>query len=137
MEVDNLKIIGVPQLSGRLSFVISTKDRTSLTASSMLLPHSSSSVTMDILSLLCDVICFKPSTEVSAFSIIFVTFVSISLAEAPGYVVITVIYGGSISGNWSIGKFRKLKIPITITATKIRAVVTGFSIAVLYIAILF
>jgi hypothetical protein len=45
------------------------------------------------------------------------------------------MYGGSISGNWSIGSLRKLKIPIIMTAMKIRAVVTGFSIAVLYIAI--
>lgn len=40
-------------------------------------------------------------------------------------------YGGSISGNWSIGNFVSANKPMIITATKMSAVVTGFSIAVL------
>ncbi len=84
VEVDSLKITGLAQLSGRLFAAISTNERTSFTASSILEPHSSSSATIDILSFDCEVICLRWSTEVRAFSIILVTFVSISLADAPG-----------------------------------------------------
>ena len=73
----------------------------------------------------------SPSTELSAFSRILLMLVSISLAFAPGYVVIMVTYGGSISGNWSIGSRDSENRPITITATKISPVVIGFCIAVL------
>ena len=60
---------------------------------------------------------------------ILVTLVSISEALAPGYTVSTEMYGGSISGNWSIGSLRKENTPITITATNTRRVVTGRLIA--------
>ena len=92
-------------------------------------------MTTDILSFDLDVSSFRPSTELRVFSISLVTLVSISDALAPGYVVITIMYGGSISGNWSIGSFRKEKTPNIITAAKISTVETGLSIAVLYILI--
>ena len=59
VEVDSLKITGLAQLSGRLFAAISTNERTSFTASSMLLPHSNSSSTTEILSLDCEVMCLR------------------------------------------------------------------------------
>ena len=61
-----------------------------MSASSMSEPHSNSRVTMDRLSRELEVMFFSPSTELSEFSIILVMLVSISLALAPAYVVITV-----------------------------------------------
>ena len=133
--VENLITRGVLAPSGRLSFTMSTNDRMSATASSSEDPHSNSMATREMLSLLVEVNVLSPSTELSVFSIIFVTLVSTSLAFAPAYVVMTQTYGGSISGNWSIGSFLKENIPNTITAMKMSDVVIGLSIAVLNILI--
>ena len=58
-DVESLKITGLEQLSGRLFAAISTNERTSFTASSMLLPHSNSSVTTEMLSLDSEVMCLR------------------------------------------------------------------------------
>ena len=129
--VFNFKIVGRLTPSGRLSYTKSTYERMSFNASSMLEPHSNSIVTIERLSFEVEYKSFKPSTELRAFSMILVTFVSISLALAPGYEVITVTYGGSISGSWSIGNFLYEKIPKITTATKMSAVVIGLFMAVL------
>ena len=86
----NLKINGIDVPSGRLSFTISIYDRTSFTTSSIFIPHSNSIVTTEMLSLDVDVISFNPSTEFKLFSRSLLTFVSISLALAPAYVVNTI-----------------------------------------------
>ena len=136
MELElNLNIVGLEHPSGRLSYTISMAERTSLTRSSRFSPHLNSRDTRERLSLEDDVMVLSPSTELSEFSNSFVTLVSISLPLAPAYVVITEIYGGSISGNWSIGSFDKENKPMINTATKISSVVMGLSTADLYILI--
>ena len=117
--------------SGKLSFTMSMYERTSFTASSMFVPHSSSRVTTEMLSFEREVISFSPSTEFKLFSNTLVMLVSISVALAPGYVHITITYGGSISGIWSIGSFIYENAPMIITAIKISIVVTGLLMAVL------
>ena len=87
---ENLNTIGDEHPSGNWFFAISQNDRTSFTASVISHPHSNSSTTSDTLSLLVELIYFRLSTDVRLFSIILDTLVSISEAEAPGYVVITI-----------------------------------------------
>ena len=133
----SFKMVGRDISSGKLSYIKSTYERISFIASSILLPHSNSNVTIDILSFDVEKIFFNPSTEFKVFSKCFDTLVSNSLAFAPAYVVITVTYGISISGIWSIGSLESENTPNIATATNIRAVVIGLFIAVLYILIIF
>ncbi len=69
--------------------------------------------------------CFRCSTELRVFSSGLVTFCSISLALAPGYMVITMIVLVSMSGYRSIGSFAREKRPRIKTVTKQSRVVIG------------
>ena len=55
--------------------------------------------------------------------------VSMSAALAPGYIVITEIWGISISGYWSTARFISEKSPKTITPTNSRIVEIGLRTA--------
>ena len=111
---------------------MSILSRTSLVATSISVPYSNSSVTIERFSFDCEDMSLRSLTVLSVFSMILVTFVSISEALAPGYEVSTIIVLVSIFGNKSIERRVKEKRPITTTATKQSAVVIGFLTAVEY-----
>ncbi len=109
----------------------------SLAASERSIPYSNSRVIIETLSDDLEVRSFKSSTVLRLSSSTRVMLVSISVALAPGYVVITEIIGISISGYWSTAKLLSEKRPNTITATNIRAVEIGFLTALSYIFIIY
>ena len=129
-SVPNLKSTGVPALSGNVERIMSILSRTSLVATSMSVPYSNSSVTIERFSFDCEDMSLRSLTVLSVFSMILVTLVSISAALAPGYEVSTMIVLVSIFGNKSMERRVNEKRPITTTATKQRAVVMGFLTAV-------
>ncbi len=125
MFVLNLNITGSSTSSGKLRFVNSSADLISLDASSRFDPYSNSRVTTEILSIEVDLIFFKLVTELKPLSTFFVTLSSTSCALAPGYCVSTLITGGSISGNKSIGNLSNDTKPIIMIATNNIIVVIG------------
>ena len=86
----------------------------------------------EVFSRLVDVTCFRCSTEFRVFSRGFVTFCSISLALAPGYMVITMMVLVSMSGYRSIGSLASENSPRIRTVTKQSSVVMGRFTAELY-----
>ena len=74
-----------------------------------------------------------PSIPLNTFSTLSVTFVSIISALAPGYVVITIPIGKSISGNNATGNLNRAKSPKNINNNAKTSVKIGLDIAILYI----
>ena len=98
MSVENLKMMGFSTSSGSIDSTMSSLSRTSLVSTLISYPYSNSRVMTDVFSREVDVMCLRCSTELSVFSSGLVTFCSISLALAPGYIVITMMVLVSMSG---------------------------------------
>src|SRR5437762_10861035 len=67
-------------------------------------------------------------TPLIAFSSGDATVSSSTLADAPGYVAVTVTTGGAISGYWAIGRLRIADKPASTRNTEITAAKIGRSI---------
>ena len=72
-----------------------------------------------------DVMSSTPWTGLNACSIRSETSRSMVSGLAPGYTVVTVTTGISMSGNWSIGRFRSANSPSTTSPSMIIDVKTG------------
>ncbi len=121
----NFSRMGASASSGSAFRMRSRLLRTSLEASSRLVPQANSQVTLEVPSIVALVISSRPFTVPSARSTSFVTLLSTSSALAPSQVVTTVTVGCSISGIKSTGSRATITAPSTNTAKKTISVVTG------------
>ena len=92
-------------------------------------PYSNSTVIIETLSCDLEVSFLRLFTVLRLSSSTRVMFVSMSAALAPGYIVMTEIWGISISGYWSTESRDSEKSPKTITPTKSRTVEIGLRTA--------
>ena len=75
-----------------------------------------------------ELIDWTPAIERTADSIRWVIWVSISVGAAPGWVIVTITIGNSMSGSCWTSIRMKLKMPTTISAVKITSGTTGLRI---------
>ena len=115
--------------SGNIDCTRDTTSRISLAPSLRSEPYSNSTVIIETLSCDLEVSFLRLLTVLRLSSSTRVMLVSMSAALAPGYIVMTEIWGISISGYWSTARFISEKSPMTITPTNSRIVEIGLRTA--------
>ena len=120
-----LKTSGGSACSGRLLSARDILSRTSLVAASISRSNSNSIEIFERPTRLFELIDLTPSIPLIRSSKICVILLSTIAAEAPGYVVLILTTGGSISGYSRSGKVKKATIPNVIKSKFITVAKTG------------
>ena len=107
----NFATFGFSAPDGRSFTMRSIFSRTSVATVSTSRSRWNSSITWQKLFAHVAVMCFRPSTWLTASSILRTTAVSISSGVAPGYTTVTVTYGTSTSGTRSTPAVRHARNP--------------------------
>ena len=125
LSLSTLATTGASASSGRLRDARETRSRTSLAALSISRVSRNSIRTLEVPSRLVERIVLMPSIPLTAPSITWVIWDSITSADAPSYVVLIDTTGGSTAGYSRTGSLEKAKMPKTTSSALTTMASTG------------
>ena len=120
--------IGSLASGGRSERIRVIASRTSSSAAERSVPNRNSMLVVDAPSSTVEVICSMPAIVATASSTLRVISLSICVGATPGYVMVTMTAGNSMSGRSSTPSFGKLRRPATVSAMNRTMTGTGLRI---------